>query len=691
MDSFSKELSPNLLICPLRYGYSSTSRSVIIRNIIVTEFYDGQGLGNQLWLYVVTRCKSKELGINFGIKSPEKFKGFDLFDLDFGEKVFDGFGPEGGPPEVLPNGIRYYFRENLARHPRTGQDITSYSEDWNKIKPSTKIDGNFQGEKYIEKYKEDIRSWLQVVAKPEESVFNDELCIINFRGGEYKSINQVYLPNQYWRDARARMLEINPRMKFKVVTDDIKAAADFFDKSEISQQSMRQDYLDINSAKFLIIANTSFAWFPTWLNNKKVFCIAPKYWWGYNSGEYWACGYNLTRDFHYLDKSARLWSYTECVGEENNHLEIASIDVSPPKIIGSKPKDTKIGYINFATWRINLKKIAPRKAIKQIRLFQSFFKRQKISLLNERIDPLDFFGTPLSDILSTHNGQVYDCFYFFNELDILEIRLEILNEHVDKFVIFESNRTFSGNEKESQFIANRERFTKFESKIIHYWLNDSPVNRNSVTSILHDLNSSRLMKTIAFRTLNSENVPIGPGNDHWTVEAFQKEALHLALIDLKDNDLVFISDVDEIWNPGAKLRFRPNLVYIFKQIPFLYKLNNRSNEHWHNWTGTILATYASVKNSCINELRTHGRLPRIRIRHGGWHFSFQSDAPGIKQKLMAYGHQEINTPENHLLVESYLEKNHDLRGRGAKFKKSDRDLPSVLLKNKAKFSHMFLK
>ena len=58
---------------------------------------------------------------------------------------------------------------------------------------------------------------------------------------------------------------------------------------------------------------------------------------------------------------------------------------------------------------------------------------------------------------------------------------------------------------------------------------------------------------------------------------------------------------------------------------------------------------------------------------------------------MAYGHQEINTPENHLLVESYLEKNHDIRGRGAKFKKSDRDLPSVLLKNKAKFSHMFLK
>ena len=674
----------------LRKGFGFAKGLKLKREIIVTEFYDGQGLGNQLWLYIATRCKAADLGIGFGIKSPEKFKGFSLFDLNFGEQVFGGFGPEGGPPVELPHGIENYFRENIIRHPHTGQDITTYSEDWNSIKPSTKIDGNFQGEKYIERYKDQIKDWLRVIDVHSPKKEQEDLCIINFRGGEYKSIPEVYLPKQYWDDARTIMLRINPSMKFKVVTDDEKAAAKFFDKEEISYQSMRQDYIDINSAKYLIIANTSFAWFPSWLNMRLQLCIAPKFWWGYNTEQYWACGYNLTSSFHYLDKQAKLWTSDECT----DNSPIVSLSKREKSLdldkFESAQRNIFARFVSLEKARTHLKKIVPKKIIRRLRQLQVFIRRQKIALENERIDFLCRFGASLSETLANHNGKVYDCFYFFNELDILEIRMEMLSPHVDKFVIFEANRTFSGNPKDSYFLANRERFEKFESQIIHYWLDDSPLDRESVTSKIHDPKSSKLLKTIAVRTLNSKNVPLGAGNSHWTIEAFQKEALHLAIEGLEDRDLVFISDVDEIWNSEAKIRLRESATYIFKQIPYMYKLNNRSNEHWHNWTGTMLATYRKIRDSSINDMRTHGRIPRIRVLKGGWHFSFQTDAAGIREKLLSYGHQEINTPQVHANLVNSLKDNEDIRGRGANFRKSERDLPIYLLSNKSKFGHMFL-
>lgn len=661
---------------------------ILKREIIVTEFYDGQGLGNQLWLYVITRCKALDLGIGFGIKSPEKFKGSSLFDLDFGEQVFGGYGPEGGPPIQLPDGVTNYFREKLIRHPITGQDITTYSDDWNMIQASTMLDGNFQGEKYISKYKNEIREWLGIINSQDFDNKNNDECVINFRGGEYKSIPRVFLPKQYWDDARSKMLEINPNMKFKVVTDDEKTAGRFFDRSEISYQSLRQDYIDIHTAKYLIIANTSFAWFPTWLNTDLELCIAPKYWWGYNTSEYWACGYNITRSFSYLDQQGQLWTSDQCENELAGNIMLAPVERTPSNQNTNSGRQKDFTGVKL-NWRELLKRLLPNRIRNFLRSVQSYFRRQRISFLNEKVDLFYWLGSPLSEVLLSHNGKVYDCFYFFNELDTLEIRLEILNEHVDKFIIFESNTTFSGNLKESYFLSNKERFERFHDKIIHYWLEDSPTDRDTVTSKIHDPSSSRLVKTIATRTLNSKNVPPGPGNSHWTIEAFQKEALHLAIVELQDNDLVFISDVDEIWNPKARVRLREDSTYIFKQIPYMYKLNNRSNEHWHNWTGTVLASFRQIKDSCINDMRTHGRLPRTRVLNGGWHFSFQTDAVGIREKLVSYGHQEINTPQVHSDLEISLAKNQDIRGRGAKFRRSEKDLPPFLLANKSKFAHMF--
>ena len=71
-------------------------------------------------------------------------------------------------------------------------------------------------------------------------------------------------------------------------------------------------------------------------------------------------------------------------------------------------------------------------------------------------------------------GKIYDCFNFFNELDILEIRLNVLYEHVDYFVIVESSITHSGEEKPFYFEENKERYSKFLDKIIHYKVYDTP-------------------------------------------------------------------------------------------------------------------------------------------------------------------------------------------------------------------------
>ena len=91
--------------------------------MLITELYNGQGLGNQLACYVTTRVLAMDLGYDFGIMHPERFKGADFMDLDFGHQVVGGFGPEGGPPIELPNGIQNYVREKSEIHPISGADI----------------------------------------------------------------------------------------------------------------------------------------------------------------------------------------------------------------------------------------------------------------------------------------------------------------------------------------------------------------------------------------------------------------------------------------------------------------------------------------------------------------------------------------------------------------------------------------
>lgn len=279
--------------------------------MIVTELYNGQGLGNQLWSYVFTRVLAKDKGFDFGIKSPEKFKGSSFMNLDFGLPVVGGESPcEGAPPSTLPDGIQAYYREKETRH-ANGSDITDYDPDLLNIGDNTKIDGYFQGEDYILHRKDEIREWLKV----EHLDMPDDLCIINFRGGEYKYVPEFFLSKSYWEHAIAHMLEINPNMRFEVHTDDAETAAEFL-PSFGRIQYMPLNWRSIRYAKYLILSNSSFAWFPAWLNTDVKCVIAPKYWGRHNiSDGYWSMGYALTRGWLWQDREGRLQTYQECKDE----------------------------------------------------------------------------------------------------------------------------------------------------------------------------------------------------------------------------------------------------------------------------------------------------------------------------------------------------------------------------------------
>ena len=204
--------------------------------------------------------------------------------------------------------------------------------------------------------------------------------------------------------------------------------------------------------------------------------------------------------------------------------------------------------------------------------------------------------------------MVYDCFVFFNELDLLEIRLNTLGAHVDRFVLVESDLTFSGNKKPCHYLENRSRYDAFADKIIH------------IRSVLSGFDPEA----------------------HWQREYKQRNDIMLGLLDAKDDDLIIISDVDEIWKAQScrgKLCSHPN---VFSQTSYRWKLNIQTDQEWF---GSYIMQYRDLKNSSPQNYRLV-RHSMLVIKNGGWHFSWLSEGYADKiDKLEAFSHQELNTDE----------------------------------------------
>lgn len=212
--------------------------------------------------------------------------------------------------------------------------------------------------------------------------------------------------------------------------------------------------------------------------------------------------------------------------------------------------------------------------------------------------------------------MIYDCFSFFNELDIIEIRFKELYDHVHRFVLCESTLTHAGTPKPLYFQENKDRYAPFQDKIINV-VCDNP----STPEPNYDMN--------------------------WTRERNQRNFIYNTLNQLcKNDDIIITSDADEIFRSENinKLQAIDSNLYSIEMRPSWYYLNCVSEPRW---TLGKAAKFSTVKNGFkgnLSDIRGAG-TSRCLV-DSGWHFSYMGGQHKVKQKLESFAHQEFNNPQN---------------------------------------------
>lgn len=251
--------------------------------MIIGFFHPGSGLGNQLFRYLGTRVLAEDRGLKFGMIGTENFKGKSFMDLDMGEEL------------NIPTHTEYPAGKLVADVdlPLWEENSIHYNPEINFVPDNTIIDGEFQDEKYFGHRLADLRVWLrtEVLQLPED------MCVINFRGGEFALFPELFLSKDYWDKGIAIMKGKNSNMKFEVHTDDPDLAKQFFPDYECIHD-ISLNWRSIRYAKNLIIANSSFPILPSLLN-EDAHVIAPRYWARPHSNE-WSMPQNYYRKFQYI-------------------------------------------------------------------------------------------------------------------------------------------------------------------------------------------------------------------------------------------------------------------------------------------------------------------------------------------------------------------------------------------------------
>ena len=210
--------------------------------------------------------------------------------------------------------------------------------------------------------------------------------------------------------------------------------------------------------------------------------------------------------------------------------------------------------------------------------------------------------------------MIVDTFMFYNELDVLELRLTVLDKHVDKFVLVESEVTHVGTTKPLYFKENSERFSKWSDKIIHVIVpaKDCPTDENP-----------------------------------WSREKFQRECIIRGLADIPNDALVMVSDVDEI--PNMDIVTKCKLHPITSIHMWMFEYSFKYVFTGEPWFGTVIATADIVKDVGPNYLRDNRwRFPFVQ--YAGWHLSSFGTPEHVCNKMHTFahakdGHHESQTPE----------------------------------------------
>ena len=204
---------------------------------------------------------------------------------------------------------------------------------------------------------------------------------------------------------------------------------------------------------------------------------------------------------------------------------------------------------------------------------------------------------------------------FSNELLVLEVRLNELHEHVDRFVLVEATRAFNGRPKPLHFAEHRERFRPFLDKIVHVVVDDLPPLRG----------------------------------DAWVLENFQRNAIVRGLADAAPDDLVMVSDADEIPRASAIARFVGPLAVVENRL-YYFRFNLQMRHAKDRFLSTRMVRRRDLRTPQALRDRKGRTYPWWRIdkprnpqviEDGGWHFSYLLDTEGIADKVAASAHQEF--------------------------------------------------
>lgn len=228
-----------------------------------------------------------------------------------------------------------------------------------------------------------------------------------------------------------------------------------------------------------------------------------------------------------------------------------------------------------------------------------------------------------SKISSGMRPLVYDCFTFWRELEILEMRLETLCDVVDKFVIVEATKTHSGKSKPLFFDENKDRFSKFKDKIIHVVVRDMPVS-----------------------------------DDRWALENHQRNSITRGLTGARSNDIIMISDVDEIPRPESLKTCGVDCSLSLNMYNYFYNLRNTVDD----WAGTVVLRNSDLAQKTPQFYRD-ARYSMRRIKNAGWHFSWIGDIHSAREKLESFAHAEFDNQETKDKLEARLSARVDFAGR----------------------------
>lgn len=217
--------------------------------------------------------------------------------------------------------------------------------------------------------------------------------------------------------------------------------------------------------------------------------------------------------------------------------------------------------------------------------------------------------------------KIYDCFTFFNEFELLELRLRELYDHVDYFVIVEANKTFQNNDKPMYYLENQDRFAQWADKIRHVAVVDMPSD-----------------------------------TDTWGRERYQRDSILLGCTDAADNDIIMIGDADEIPRQATiqRLRTSQSSVWGFRMPLFNFKYNYMmvTQDLYSVWSGAVRKhtligpeDFRRMRHA-LNGFPLNYNDGAVEIvEHAGWHFTYLGAEDFARSKIQSFAHDETNRPE----------------------------------------------